>query len=433
MQEEGLKNNYVSNSFWMLLEKSSRIISGILVGVLVVRYLGAAQYGIITLGLSIIGILTIFSTLGLDSLVVRELLTRSKKKYVILGTAFWMRFVGSFVVMGGSVIYSLMRDPLSTTWIVFLLSISIVFQSLSVIDFYFQSQVKGKLTAMNQVITLFSSALVKLFLIYVHAPLEWFATMAALEAGITALIQFIFYRKEGERIRNWRFNFGEAKYLLILAIPIIFSSFIQLFYQNADSILIARFLRDMSLVGQYGAGVRISQASYFVPVAICAAVFPGIVNNRNNKELQLKRLTQLYSLMIWGALFIIAGSLVFGDLVIGFLYGAKFPLAPIVFKIHILVSLPVYWGTAWGMWMLAQQKQKYVVWMQLLNALFILGFEFVLIPKLGINGAAYSLVIGSYIALLFMIVAYKPAEGLRVFWNALNPKNLLEVIRYSKG
>lgn len=433
MQEEGPKNNYVSNSFWMLLEKSSRIISGILVGVLVVRYLGAAQYGIITLGLSIIGILTIFSTLGLDSLVVRELLTRSKKKYVILGTAFWMRFVGSLVVMGGSVIYSLMRDPITTTWIVFLLSISIVFQSLSVIDFYFQSQVKGKLTAMNQVITLFTSALVKLVLIYVHASLEWFATMAALEAGITALIQFIFYRMEGERIRNWRFNFGEAKYLLILAIPIIFSSFIQLFYQNADSILIARFLRDMSLVGQYGAGVRISQASYFVPVAICAAVFPGIINNRNNKELQLKRLTQLYSLMIWGALIIIGGSLVFGDLVIGLLYGAKFPLAPIVFKIHILVSLPVYWGTAWGMWMLAQQKQKYVVWMQLLNALFILGFEFVLIPKLGINGAAYSLVIGSYIALLFMIVAYKPAEGLRVFWNALNPKNLLEVIRYWKG
>jgi O-antigen/teichoic acid export membrane protein len=431
--QEKTKNNYVSNSFWMLLEKSARIISGILVGVLVVRYLGDAQFGILTYGLGIIAILTIFSTLGLDNLVVRELLTRPKNTQKILGTAFGLRFFGSLLVVVGACAYSLLRDPIETTYIVFLLSLSIVFQSLSVIDFYFQSQVKGKLTAINQVITLFISALVKLYLIYTHAPLEWFATMAALEAAITALNQYIFYKKEGQKISEWQFNFVEAKYLLLLAIPLIISSFIQLLYQNVDAILIARFLRDMGQVGQYGAGVRISQAAYFIPVAICAAVFPGIINNRNNKELQLKRLTQLYSLMIWGAILIIVGGTLLGDYVISFLYGAKFPGAPQIFKIHIWVSLPVFWGTAWGMWMLAIQKQKYVVWMQVLNAILILSFEFILIPKLGISGAAYSLVIGSYIALLFMVMAYQPKEGLQLFWRALNPKNILAVIRYSKA
>jgi O-antigen/teichoic acid export membrane protein len=56
------KNNYLSNSLWMLLEKSSRIISGILVGVLVARYLGPAQYGLINYALSVISIFTILST-----------------------------------------------------------------------------------------------------------------------------------------------------------------------------------------------------------------------------------------------------------------------------------------------------------------------------------------------------------------------------------
>lgn len=418
---------------WMLLEKSARIISGILVGVLVVRYLGAAQYGILTYGLGIIAILTIFSTLGLDSLVIRELITRNKHKHKILGTAFWLRFVGSIIVVAGACFYSSIRDPISTTYIVFLLSVSIVFQSFNVIDMYFQSEVKGKLTAMNQVITLFLSALVKIYLIYANAPLEWFATMAALEAGLSALIQYIFYKQQGQHIRLWRFSTLEAKHLLLLAIPLILSSFIQLFYQNVDAILITRFLRDMSQVGQYGAGVRISQASYFIPVAICAAVFPGIINNRENKPLQLKRLTQLYSLMIWGAICIIGGGMLLGDFVIHFLYGDKFPNAPIIFKIHIWVSLPVFWGTAWGMWMLAIQKQKYVLWMQILNAILIIGSEFILIPRLGINGAAYSLVLGSYVAFIFMVMAYKPKEGLLLFWHALHPKNILEVIRYSKS
>lgn len=431
--EDKAKNNYVSNSFWMLLEKSARIISGILVGILVVRYLGDAQYGILTYGLGIIAILTIFSTLGLDNLVVRELLTRPKFSDKILGTAFGLRFIGSLVVVAGACTYSLMRDPIETTFIVFLLSISIVFQSLSVIDFYFQSQVKGKLTAINQVITLFLSALVKLYLIYTKAPLEWFASMAALEAGISALIQYSFYHKEGLKISSWKFSLPEAKHLFILAIPLIASSFIQLLYQNVDTILIARFLRDMGQVGQYGAGVRISQASYFIPVAICAAVFPGIINNRNNPDLQIKRLTQLYSIMIWGAILIILGGTFFGDSVICFLYGSKFTGAPQIFKIHIWVSIPVFWGTAWGMWMLAIQQQKYVVWMQVINAILILSCEFFLIPKMGISGAAFALVIGSYIAFVFMILAYQPKNGLRIFWNALNPRNILAVIQYSKS
>lgn len=424
------KNDYVSNSFWLLLEKSSRIISGILVGILVVRYLGDEQFGTIRYGLGVIGILTIFSTLGLDTLLVRELLTRKEKTDTLLGTAFGMRFLGSLVVVAGACFYSFLRDPASVTFVVFLLSLSIVFQSLAVIDFYFQSQVKGKLTAINQVITLFVSALVKLVLIWAEAPLVWFASMAAFEAGLTALNQLYFFHREGQHIRNWKFNMVEAKHLFWLAMPIIFSSFVQLLNQNVDSILIARFLRNMGPVGQYGAGVGISQASYFIPVALCTAVFPGIVNNRNNPELQQKRLTQLYSLLAWSSLIIIGGAWLIGDLVIGWMYGVRYPMAPVAFKIHILNSFPVYWGTAWGMWMVAQHRQKYILWMQLLSAAVIISLELLLIPRMGIYGAAWALVSGSWVAMVFMLVSYRPAENLKVFVQALNPVNLLEVFRY---
>ncbi len=427
------KNNYVSNSMWGLLEKFSRIISGILVGVLVARFLGHEKFGIITYGLGVIGIFTIFSTLGLDSLIVRELISRKINKEKILGTAFWMRFAGSIFVVFAATLWSAIRDPEQRTWVVFLLSISIVFQSLSVIDSYFQSIVKGRYTAINQVITLFISALVKLYLIFIAAPLEWFACMAAFEAALVALNQWIFYRKDGNFILKWQFDWKESRYLLILASPIIFSSFIQMIVQNSDLILITRLLRDMSLVGDYGAGLRISQASYFIPVAISAAVFPGIIHNRNNRELQLKRLAQLYSIMIWSAIIIAVGGTIFGDWVIGLLYGSKFPLSPAIFKIHIWVGIPVFWGTAWGMWMLAENKQKYVVFLQLINGVIVLTLEFFLIQKMGITGAAYAMLIGSYCAFTFMVLSYKPRLGLQIFLTALNPKSILEVMKYSKN
>ncbi len=129
----------------------------------------------------------------------------------------------------------------------------------------------------------------------------------------------------------------------------------------------------------------------------------------------------------------IVGGLLFGDWVISFLYGSKFPGAPIIFKIHIFACLPIFWGTAWGIWMMTIQQQKYILWMQLLSAVIILGCEFLFIPRLGIQGAALSAVSGAYVSFIFMILAYQPLKGLKVFIQAANPKNLLEVVKYWKG
>ncbi len=425
-------NNYINNSIWILAEKASRIISGILVGVLVARFLGKEQFGIISYALSVISIFTVFSTLGLDGIVVRELITEKKKKYDIIGTTFWLRFIGSFLVVIASTYYSFMRDPSDRTWIVFLVSIAVVFKSFSVIDFYFQSEVKGKFNAITQIITLIISAIVKLVLIYFEAPLSWFASMVMLEAILTAINQLIFYKQNQQEVNKWKFSLSEAKRLLSHSWPIIISAFMQMIYQQADKILIARYLQDMGMVGQYSAATRISEASFFIPVALSAALFPGIINNRENKPLQLKRLTQIYSLMIWSALIISIGGYLLGDWVIGFLYKDGFPLAPEIFKIHIWITIPVFFGTAWGSWLLALNKQKLITIYQVLVLIFILALEMYMIPKYGIKGAAYSVVFSYLLSLLAIIFVYKPKESAMLFISALNPKNLFDVYKYWK-
>ena len=425
-------NNYVNNSIWILAEKASRIISGILIGVLVARFLGKEQFGIISYALSVISIFTVFSTLGLDGIVVRELITEKKKKYDIIGTTFWLRFIGSFLVVIASTYYSFMRDPSDRTWIVFLVSIAVVFQSFSVIDFYFQSEVKGKYNAITQIITLIISAIVKLILIYLEAPLSWFASMVMLESILTAINQLIFYKQNQQEISKWKFSFEETKRLLSHSWPIIISAFMQMIYQQADKILIARYLQDMGMLGQYSAATRISEASFFIPVALSAALFPGIINNRHNKPLQLKRLTQIYSLMIWSAIFISIGGYLLGDWVIGFLYKDGFPLAPEIFKIHIWITIPVFFGTAWGSWLLALNKQKLITIYQVFVLIIILALEMYMIPKYGIKGAVYSVVLSQLISIFVIIVVYKPKESAMLFFSALNPKNLFDVFKYWK-
>lgn len=425
-------NNYINNSIWILAEKASRIISGILVGVLVARFLGKEQFGIISYALSVLSIFTVFSTLGLDGIVIRELITNSKNKYAILGTAFWMRFVGAFFVVGAATYYSFIRDPNERTWIVFLVSVAVIFQSFSVIDFYFQSEVKGKYNAIAQMITLMLSSIVKLTFIYIEAPLAWFACMVMFEAFITAINQLFFYKKNKQEIKQWQFTLSQAKNLLTHSWPIIISAFVQMIYQQADKILITRYLQNMGLVGQYAAATRISEASFFIPVAIVAALFPGIINNRNNKPLQLQRLTQIYSLMIWSAVIIVIGGYFLGNSIIVFLYKDGFPLAPQIFKIHIWIVIPVFFGTAWGAWLLALNQQKLITVYQVLVLISLLSLEMYLIPKYGINGAAYSVVIIHFCSMVVMFLVYKPKESVQLFFSALNPKHLLAIFIYWK-
>jgi len=426
-------NKYLSNSLWMLLEKSARIISGILVGVLVARYLGTAQYGLINYALSIMAIFTILSTLGLESIIVRELITRKDEKNKILGTGFTLRLIGSFLVLACATGYSMLRDTPEKTWIVFIVSLTVVLQSFVVVDLYFQSIVKGKYTAIGQVVSLLVSSIVKLLFIYFQASVYWFAAMAVFEAFITLLLQWRFYSKESEKVWQWTFSFQEAKQLLAHSLPLIIGSFVLMLYQKSGEILVLRFLRDLNLVGQYSAAVRMSEASYFIPVAICAAVFPGIINNRNNPELQLKRYTQLCSIMLWSACIISIGGALFGDFVITYLFKEKYNLSPGVFKIHIWGAIPVFYGTAWGTWMLAQNKQRIVIYFQVWNLLVYLFSSFYLIPKFQLNGMAYAVVFTYFTGMIFTLFLYKPKESFGIFLSAMHPKQLLEVFKYGQS
>ncbi len=432
MSTESSSRKYAINTSWILIEKLSRILSGILVGILVARYLGPEQFGMISYALNVVAIFAVFSTLGLDSIVIRELITRKNLQHSILGTAFGLRLIGAIFVVVGATYYSSLRDDNQNTYIVFLVSTSVVLQAFTVIDFYFQSAVLGKFTAINQVITLCISSVVKIVFIFIHAPVAYFAAMVFVEALLTAINQILFYHNHNQRIRLWRFSSDEAKILLGHAWPIVFSGFVMVIYQKMDQILIKRWL-NMNLLGNYAAAVRISEASFFIPIAICSAIFPGIINIRDNKVLQEKRLIQLYSLMIWSAFFISLGGLLLGDWVIPLLYKEKYYLASPVFKIHIWCTIPVFYGTAWAMWLLSENKQHYLIVLQIILLSVSLISNTQLIPMFGINGAAYALVITQFSSLAILLSIYKPKYSWGIFWRALNPQHIIDILVYLRN
>lgn len=90
---EGFKR-YFLNTGWLFIGNISRMLASLLVGIWVARYLGPKEFGVLNYASSFVALFSVLTTLGLDGIVVRELVKDSSKSNTILGTAFGLKLLG---------------------------------------------------------------------------------------------------------------------------------------------------------------------------------------------------------------------------------------------------------------------------------------------------------------------------------------------------
>ena len=83
-----------------MVEQFFRISAGVLVGIWVARYLGPEKFGLLSYVLAFTAIFSGTARLGLDGIMVRELVNHPEKRDTYLGTAFWLKMLGGFLVIG---------------------------------------------------------------------------------------------------------------------------------------------------------------------------------------------------------------------------------------------------------------------------------------------------------------------------------------------
>jgi len=66
------------------------MVVGLFVGVWVARYLGPDSFGLLSYAMAFVGLFVSISTLGLDGIVIRELVKDESKRDKLIGTAFWL-------------------------------------------------------------------------------------------------------------------------------------------------------------------------------------------------------------------------------------------------------------------------------------------------------------------------------------------------------
>ncbi len=418
---------YATNTGFLFFEKIVWAVVALTVWAFVIRYLGPEQFGLFSYALSFVFLFRTLSDLGLDSVVIRDLVNNVNQKEVILGSAFLLKFIGA--VLAIIIVITLTRVLSIEHYakiLIVIMSVPLLFRAFNNIDFYFQSRVLSKYTVYSKLLALIVLSTLCLTFIQLKRPLVYFTYVIVIEAAVISMGLVSFYRIRGQNIFSWRFSRITMVNLLKNSWPIILSGLAISVYMRIDQIMIKQMLGAES-TGHYSAAVRISEAFYFIPIAIAGSLFPAIIRAKQKSTLLYRnRLQALFTFLFWIAIAIALCLSVLAFPLVKMLFGQKYLQSASVLAIHAWAGIFVFLGVVRGKWAINENLQIYIMWYTIIGAFLNITLNLVLIPAIGIKGAAVATIFSQFwAAVLSNLVSSKTRSIFSLQMKAFNLSKIL--------
>jgi PST family polysaccharide transporter len=420
------------NFTWLALDRVVRMGLGVVLTIWIARYLGPSQFGLFNYAAAFVALFTPVASLGLDSILVRDLLRESEPaRMSSMGTAFLMRFVGGWIAVGLALVVNLVVRPGEeiSEILVIIAAIGLVAQSADVIDFWFQSLLQSRKVVIARGVSFLVLAFVRIGLLIGRYSLVWFAAAALAELMLSGISLFVAYRASGARMIRWRYSWERMVGFLRDGWPLAFSMLAILIYLKIGQVMVGNMLGDRA-IGNYSAAVRLAEVWFFIPTAVGSSVLPSIIRAKaQNKSRYRNRLQLSYNVMSLISIAIAAFLSLFSSTIIRVLYGIQFVEASPVLSIYAWATVPVFLGVASGIYLLAENLTRINLYRTIAGSVVNIVLNMVLIPVFGIVGAALS-ALCAYIVSTFSLFFFPATreEGLYLL-KSLNPVWVFHLFR----
>lgn len=381
-------NKEIINSSWIIGGKIIQMLISLVVSILTTRYLGPSNFGIINYASAYVIFFSAISTLGINSIIVKEFADNPEKEGEILGSTIVLRFLSSLfsIIVINGIVFVLDHDEKVTIAVVFLCSLSIAFQIFDSITYWFQSRYRAKVTAIAGLIGYIVASIYKVALLILNKNVEWFAFATSVDYICMAFFLMLSYKKyNGPKLS---FDYGRGKKLVSKSYHYILSGLMIAIYGQTDKFMIKQMLSEKE-VAYYSVATAICTMWVFVLQAIIDSAFPTIVNYyKNDYEKYKKKNIQLYSIIFYVSVGISVLFTLFGKYIIILLYGEAYIDSVLPLKIVTWYTAFSYLGVARNAWIVCENKQKYLKYIYGSAAILNVILNACMIPWWGTAGAA---------------------------------------------
>ena len=411
----------LANSSWLFIDRAIRLTVGLLVGILVARYLGVEQYGMLSYAIAIVALFSSTASLGLDVIIVRELVENTNHNEIV-DTAFVLKLgaglVGYLLAVISIVLLKDINDPI--TVLVIIIALTIPFKSFDIIDLCFQAEMLSKYSVLIRSTTFLLMALFRVVLVVTQSTLIMFAVLMAIESIIATIGMCWVFKRKGRRFGLKNFKTVLGKGFLINGWPIALSAIFVLINMEIDKVMIGGLYGDIE-VGYYTIAARLSQIWYFIPMVIGVSVFPALIAKRSvNKELFKLKLQKVYSFLTFFAVLISIPFVLFADQIVIMLFGEEYANSGNMLAIHVMSLIFIFHISLRSRVLLLEGLTKFIAIDYAILVVLNIILNLVLIPTYGGIGAAIASLISWFVSAIFSpLLNSRASDSIRMFIKSL--------------
>ena len=394
------------------------------------RYLGPSGYGLINYAASIVAFFVPVMQLGLNSTLVQEVIQEPEREGETVGTALVLTLFCSGVCVAGVGAFTAVANAgeKETIWVCILYSLLLVFRALEMIHYWFQAKLLARYTSVAVLAAYVIVAAYRIVLLITGCSIYWFAISQAIDVALIAFAELIIYhRLLGQKLR---FSWNRAKKMLDISKHYIIPGLMITIFAQTDRVMLKLMVNDEA-VGFYSAAVSCASLTAFIFVAVIDSARPSILEGKKQSgELFDERMKLLYAIIIIFALLQSGFITLFAKLIIAILYGSEYGASVQALQIVVWYTTFSYLGAVRDIWILAENKQKYLLMINLSGVVVNVLLNAGLIPHYGINGAAVASLVTQFFANVVIgwtIPAIRPSN--RLMMKSLQPKFLLSCVK----
>lgn len=420
----------VTNAIWLITCRVIQTVINFVISMMTARYLGPSNYGIISYAASIVAFFAPVMNLGLSSILVHEYVNNREEEGGILGTSLVLNAISGLLCVIGVNSFCLIMNPgeRDVQIVCALYSVVLIIQALENIQYWFQAKLLSKYYAVLSLVAYLSVACYKVFLLVTNRNVYWFAISNTIDYLIITIGLFVVYYLIGrEKIY---FSIQIARRMLTQSKYYIISGLMTTVLAQTDRIMLKSML-DETIVGYYSAAVTCASTTSFVFTAIIDSMRPLIFEGKKISIRKYEeRIKNLYSITVYTAL--LQSVLLFccAKIVIHILYGSAYGDAVPILRVVVWYAAFSYFGGAKDIWILAEKKQKYLIWLNVSGAAINVALNYLLIPLFGAVGAAMASIITQFFTNIIMEMLISDLRhNIDLLMEALHPKYLKSIVK----
>ncbi|MBT9169360.1 MAG: hypothetical protein DDT19_02719 [Syntrophomonadaceae bacterium] len=351
--------------------------------------MGAESWGVFSYVISLAAFFTVFSDIGLNAVLTREVSKNPNLRQQYFSTTFFIKLI----LLAISVLVVIFIAPFFTKIeaakiLLPIVTLIIIFDGLREFGMALNRALeKMEREAVIKIFTNLSIAVLGIIFLIFSSTAKSLAFSYAIGSALGFLLTIRVLWPYFKNLLTY-FSKNLLRPIFSAAWPFALLGLSGTIMVNTD-ILMLNLWRSAEEIGFYSANQRIIQFFYIIPMLLSVAIFPSLARLANTDNEKFRRLLEKsISASLFVGIPIVFGGLILSEEIINLLFGAQYLPAVPAFKLLLITVLIIFPSYFIGNAVFAHNQQKKFIIFSGLGAFSNVALNYFLIPPFGIIGAA---------------------------------------------